>query len=479
MKSLLIPLFAVIACTTGFYAHAQSLTPAENKAIRNTMRKAATFYREKVAAHGGYVYFYTPDLTKRWGEGKANSDQIWVQPPGTPTVGMAYLHAYQATGDTYFRDAAIEAGEALVYGQLKSGGWAHAIDFTPGGTGPLAAQYRNGKGSGKNYSSLDDGVSQAALQFLMRLDKALKGENAAISEAAKFGLDSLLGAQFPSGGFPQGWAAPVTGPEGKAASYPEYQWKTENRIKNYWDMPTLNDGLAGTVSTTLEEAWFLYGDDRCRQALLKLADFLLAAQMPEPQPAWAQQYNHDMHPIWARKFEPPAIAGRESQDVIKTLLRMHRITADKKYLKPLPRAVAYLKSGLLADGQLARYYELKTNKPLYMTKDYELTYDDSSIPSHYGWKTESKVDALEKQLAKQLTESGKPRGPGIAKPKPVTDEQLKEMIKSLDAEGRWIGVTSGDSMIGQLKLPKGTPIVSSELFAENMTALSMRLLPAN
>ena len=65
--------------------------------------------------------------------------------------------------------------------------------------------------------------------------------------------------------------------------------------------------------------------------------------MPDPQPAWAQQYNYDMHPIWARQFEPPAITGGESQDAIETLLKIYRATGDKKYLEPIPRALAYLK----------------------------------------------------------------------------------------------------------------------------------------
>ncbi|MHC4496983.1 MAG: pectate lyase, partial [Planctomycetota bacterium] len=74
-----------------------------------TMRKAASFFRTKVASHGGYVYYYSLDLQKRWGEGAATADQIWVQPPGTPTVGMAYLKAYEATSDRFYLDAATEA----------------------------------------------------------------------------------------------------------------------------------------------------------------------------------------------------------------------------------------------------------------------------------------------------------------------------------------------------------------------------------
>lgn len=53
------------------------------------LRKAAEFYRTRVATHGGYVYYYSPDLSRRLGEGVASDSQIWVQPPGTPTVGMA------------------------------------------------------------------------------------------------------------------------------------------------------------------------------------------------------------------------------------------------------------------------------------------------------------------------------------------------------------------------------------------------------
>jgi hypothetical protein len=109
---------------------------AEGSAVLSTevkiaLQRAVTFYRTQVASHGGYVYYYSPDLQQRWGEGPATKDQIWVQPPGTPTVGLAYLKAYEATDDRFYLDAAREAAEALVYGQLASGGWTNAIDFDP------------------------------------------------------------------------------------------------------------------------------------------------------------------------------------------------------------------------------------------------------------------------------------------------------------------------------------------------------------
>ena len=111
-----------------------------------------------------------PDLKQRWGEGEASADTIFVQPPGTPTVGMAYLKAYEATGDKFYLDAARETAEALVYGQLQSGGWTQVIHFAPA---KRMGKYRNGKGGNWNVSSLDDGQTQAALQLLARVDRAL------------------------------------------------------------------------------------------------------------------------------------------------------------------------------------------------------------------------------------------------------------------------------------------------------------------
>src|SRR4029077_9180464 len=104
---------------------------------------------------------------------------------------------------------------------------------------------------------------------------------------------------------------------------------------------------------------------RYRAAAERGGAFLILAQMPEPQPAWAQQYDRKMHPVWDRKFEPPAITGLESQDALETLLLLHRKTGDRKYLAPIPRALDYLKKSRLPDGRIARFYELKTNRPFY------------------------------------------------------------------------------------------------------------------
>lgn len=462
-----------LALVAGYLIFAWSASLLQAQELRDeakiALKKAATYYRTQVAAHGGYVYHYSPDLSRRWGEGVATADQIWVQPPGTPTVGLAYLKAYEATGDGFYLEAATAAGEALVYGQLKSGGWTNCVDFDPQGT--RSANYRNGKGKGKNNSSLDDGQTQSAIKLLIHLDQAHAFKHKAIHEAALIALDALLKAQFPIGAFPQVWTGPVSPQPSAKANYPDYDWRTEGRIKEYWTMYTLNDDLAGSVSTTLIDAHKIYKDEKYLNALTRLGDFLILAQMPEPQPAWAQQYNYQMQPIWARKFEPAAISGSESQDVLETLITIAEYTNQPKYREPIPRALAYLQKSQLPDGQMARYYELKSNRPLYMSRQgdtYSLTYDDSDLPDHYGWKRESRLKAISEAYTSGSNKSNN-------KALTISDAEVRGILQSVDKEGRWISNYQGERLVGQPKFKQNDPYLSSAVFSENVEKLSAYL----
>ena len=224
----------------------------------------------------------------------------------------------------------------------------------------------------------------------------------------------------------------------KAASYPD-EWSREYQgHQNYWYRYTLNDDLMPDLLGVLTLAIDIYGDDQYERAMRKAGDFLILAQMPEPQPAWAQQYNWDMQPIWARKFEPASITGGESQGAIRTLMEVYRRTGDRKYLKPIPRALAYLRRSQLPDGRLARFYELKTNRPLYFTRDYTLTHDDSDMPTHYGFKVSSRIDRLEREyeaLAKLPADKVKPTPREAGRP---GDSQVRRVIAALDDRGAWV-----------------------------------------
>lgn len=438
----------------------------EEKAIK-ALKDACRFFREHVSERGGYPYFSSKDGTSQWGENERLIDAAIVQPPGTPSIGTAFLQAYKATDDEEYLTWATEIGDALVQGQLKSGGWAQVIYFEKPEQGRMG-DYRKRSGGEWNQSSLDDNQTQAALLFLIELDKALEFKNVPIHECTLFALDALLKAQFSNGGFPQGWRGPSRSIKRVLARYPNYDWKSEGKVKNYWDYPTLNDGLVGDVAEVLILALEVYSDEKFLVALKRLGDFVLAAQMPEPQPAWCQQYNDNMQPIWARKFEPPAIASVESQDAMFTLIRIAEITMETHYMVPVPRCIEYFRNKCtLADGRLARFYELKTNKPLYMDRQYQLTYDDSNVPTHYGWKAASRIDAIEKRhdyVARGQIYEQKVNGP--------SEEVVKDVIEAIDSDGIWSHQYAGEKLMGSPKFKLGEVYVSSAEFVKNVKLLS-------
>lgn len=447
--------------------------PSDEAVARNAteaMKKATAFMTSQVAVHGGYVYDVTLDLKQRRGEGVATATEVWVQPPGTPTVGLAFVRAFDATGENVFLDAATDSARALLHGQLESGCWTDRVDFDP--KGKNAGLYRHGKGNpkGRNYSTLDDDKSQSALRLLIEVDRANGFQEKSIHEAVQYGLEALLKAQFANGGFPQGWDKPVEKAPIIKASFPKYDWRTEGRFKNYWDFETLNDGLAGTVTKTLQLAYETYRDDRYRTAMLQFGDFLILAQLPEPQPAWAQQYNHQLQPIWARKFEPPAVAGRESEDVMETLLYLTEVTGDRRFLKPLPAAIAWLKRSSLPDGKIARFYELETNRPLYFTKDeYALTYEDNNLPTHYSFKSKSNVMQLEARY--QVLIRGET--PKVSKNNLKTlRQETDRILRQLDSGSRWITDKNGAPVPTLDSRDFGELFLESSVFSRNLIRLA-------
>lgn len=468
-------LFVVVATLLGSNA-----ATADDQLVadaKRALQRGVAFYHQQVAAHGGYVYLYSDDLKKQEGEGKTTRETVWVQPPGTPTVGEAYVKAYVRTGDAACLAAAKDAAECLLQGQYRSGGWNASVEFDPAERvkHALRTDKPAPKKRQRNTSSLDDDKTQSALRFLMQLDQALEFKDARIHEATTFALDSLLAAQFPNGAWAQVWDAPAdrSQPTNQKARYPE-DWPRKYPGGDYWYHYTFNDNNISNVIDTLRLAEEIYADQKYRTAMLKAGEFILLAQLPEPQPAWAQQYNFQMEPVWARKFEPPAISGGESQRLIETLMDLYVDTSDKKFLEPIPRALAYLKRSQLPDGRLARFNELKTNRPLYMTREYALTYEDNDLPTHYGFQVPSETASLlrryENLVKKTPAELQQLRQPSTKSPKAKNLEpRVREIITAQDNRGAWVEP-------GRLKYHGKSDstdrVISSETFAKNLDILS-------
>jgi len=376
----------------------------------HAMARATKYLTKNVSTGGGYLWSYTPDLRQRWGEGDATATQIWVQPPGTPSVGRAFLDAHEATGDSDYLDAAIAAGRALAWGQLECGGWTYKIDFRD--RWPESEPPRP-KGSG----TFDDNTTQSALSFLIALDK--RATDARIRDAVERGLAYLKQAQYPNGAWPQVY--PLAG--------------------SYHDHYTFNDNAINDCIRVALEAYLAYGRKDCLEMALRGGEFMIASRLPEPQPGWAQQYDHDMKPAPARWFEPAAVNAATTSSNIATLVDLFLESGDEKFLAPIPAAIAWLERSRLPDGQWARFYELKTNRPIYVNLDRKVVYEFVNIRPGYSWMGTYGI-ASNVERYKRVREIGRDallheerERETRARP---SEAQVRSVIDALDAEGRWL-----------------------------------------
>jgi len=417
--------------------------------VSREMHRSVGFFRKHASAGGGYIYQLSADLSKREGEGKVASTTAWIQPPGTPAVGIAFLQAYRACQDPMLLEAARETAEALRQGQLESGGWDNLIEFAPEDRARYAYRTDSGKPRKtnlRNTSTFDDNKSQSAIRFLMELDKELQFAESPLHESVMYALDSVLKSQYPNGAWPQRFSRfpdPAAYPVIKASLPTE--WPANYPAKKYSDYYTLNDNTISDLIELLLDAADIYQQPLYLEAACRGGDFLILAQLPEPQPGWSQQYDNHMHPAWARKFEPPAITGGESQRVMQTLMELYRRTAGridnaKRFLKPLETAIPYYQRSQLANGKLARFYELHSNRPLFFTKAYELTYSSDDMPNHYSFIVDSGIDRLEREFVRIQSDPGQGKMPlrRVTRRTSALDAKVSSVIAQLDSRGAWV-----------------------------------------
>lgn len=452
MKPLLFTTLAFTLCS-GLLPAADTTKEAASKKAESTEAKkgwpepakvAEAMHRaiaamRKVSFAGGYAWHWPVDLSTAHGENHSSPSLIMIQPPGTPAMGLTFLQAYRASGDKLALQAAREAAKSLLWCQMATGGWGSDYDFDPRRASRL--HYRRDVEAGDteaqgraNDSTLDDQKTQTAMLFLLELAHTQEfKDDKELRAALDFGLKGLLAAQYPNGGWPQHYRGPADPKTPVVPAKVDPNWPHIWPNVDYTGFYTLNDNNIHEVMKLLLRAHHLEKDERFLAAARKTGEFLLLARLPEPQPVWAQQYNEKMEPVWARKFEPPAASSLESFGALEALFELWVATGEARWLEPMKPVMAWLEKVRLKDGQWARFYELGTDKPLYCkAKTYELTYDDSDLPTHYGFKLEPK---LEEGMAKMKTALATPREELLAKREgPQTPKKWASQAKGAEAK---------------------------------------------
>ena len=444
-----------------------SLSLAQNQGqparteVEATMRRATQFMVDKVSYRGGYLWNYLPDMSRRWGEMEARETMIWLQPPGTSSMGHVFLDAFHATGDEYYYRAAEQVASALIWGQHPSGGWNYVIDFA--GDRSLRDWYATvGKNAWRleefqhyyGNATFDDQSSTDAAIFLLRLymEKLDSRYKAPVDKAIAF----VLNSQYPIGGWPQ--------------RFPLSQEFSKKGLADYSSYLTFNDDVVWENITFLTLCYQVLGDARLLDPITRAMNFFLVSQQGQPNPGWALQYTLDLKPAAARTYEPLALATHTTASNIDHLLTFYEYTGDTRYLARVPEALDWLDKVKLAKPDAGgrthpTYIELGTNRPVYVHRrgsnivngEYYYDYDPARPIGHYGQTRRINTAAMRKRYdelikadAKTLTKNS-PLAPGsgvIALPKFFAeryaarvekdlDVQLRQTLTSLNSTGYW------------------------------------------
>jgi PelA/Pel-15E family pectate lyase len=468
MKLVSLFILSVTLSTTGLSAQSGSKLSQE---AEQTMLKATRFMVEKVSTNGGYLWYYTPDLSRRWGEMEAYKTMIWLQNPGTTSVGHMLLDAYRATGDEYYYQAAAKAANAIVWGQSSEGGWNYVIDFagdkslkqwynTIGKNGWRLEEFHHYYGN----STYDDNITSNAARFLLRMyvikmDPAYKP---ALDKAISF----ILKSQYPIGAWPQ--------------RYPlMYDFSKEGH-PDYTSYYTYNDDVIWQNIHFLIQCYLTLGEQRFLDPIKRAMNFYLISQ--DGSGGWGQQMDMNLETAGARTYEPKALLPRNTTAIVLQLLEFYQFTGDRKFLNPIPAAIHWLEQTVLPADKTengrythAKFLELGTNKPLYPHRKgsnvkygyYYVDGSDENLLSHYGGKSYIDIQELKneyKRVSSMTAEEATRNSPlkeeafnGAGIPQSyydisyerntkIPDESaVRTIIQSLDKENRWLvkhGMTS-------------------------------------
>jgi PelA/Pel-15E family pectate lyase len=283
-------------------------------------------------------------------------------------------------------EARVIADKVLLY-QTVHGGWPKNMDMAAQPSEAEVAKFRDPE---SREATIDNGATTTQLKFLARVIASGQGAGK-LKEAFLGGLDYLLEAQYKNGGWPQ--------------FFPHR--------KGYHTRITFNDGAMVSVLDFLDEVAgggesFGFVDAarqaRSREAVARGIDCILRTQVRQDGKltAWCAQHDEiTLEPAWARNYEPPSLSGSESVGIVRFLMGVE---------KPSPEIIAAVEGavdwfetvgirGLRIDGtpgedgqrspravadakapvMWARFYEIGTNRPIFLGRDKVIRYDFNTI----------------------------------------------------------------------------------------------------
>jgi pectinesterase len=300
------------------------------------------------------------------------------------------------------------ADNVLLY-QGVSGGWPKNIAMhLPLSEGDKARVAEDKDLEG--HTTIDNGATSLEMEYLSKVYTQTKNEK--YRQAFVRGLDYLLQAQYPNGGWPQ--------------YYP--------LRKGYYTHITYNDNAMLNVMLILKEIAnhnpkFTFVADsatvrKAKQAFDKGIDCILKTQVKQngKLTVWCAQHDEfTLEAAKARAYELPSLCGAESAGLVKLLMGIESPSAE--IVIAVKSAVVWFRlveingyriiyepgnekkknkivvADASAPGMWARFYELADNRPFFCDRDGVKKYAISEIGferrNGYGWYGDWPVKVLQ------------------------------------------------------------------------------------
>jgi PelA/Pel-15E family pectate lyase len=333
--------------------------------VMHGMLAATKYMADSVSYNGGYVWYYLPDLSRRWGELEAYPTMTWIQGDGTVAMGNTFIDACLATNDEYYYKLAEKAALSLIDAQLDCGGWNYMTDHrgdesikkwyaTVGKNAWALEEFQKYSGN----ATFDNETTTGAAEFLLRIYLLKKDYRflKAVEKAGQF----ILKSQYEQGGWPQRYPA--------------------KNSSDYTACYTFNDRAIWNNIRLLIILYDIFDRDELSGPIKDGMDFYLLSQQPAPQDGWCGQYTMDMKPAGARTYEPAALYTEITAENIHLLLKFYYMTGCSKYLNRIHEATNWLESVTVESNsdksscKVPRYIETGTDKPLFLHRTGSNTY---------------------------------------------------------------------------------------------------------
>ncbi len=343
----------VRAATIGYMTPAEALTAARIAAIADPVQRRAW-----------QAYLARSQAAMAADKAALSAErQPGVTPPAAAAAGSAKSMPLKGSASWYGMAEARRIADNIASFQTPSGGWGKNADRSgPPRQRGQAYVTAEGKEAWNFVGTIDNDATSTELLFLARAQSALPGgEGAAYRAAALKGIQYLLDAQYPNGGWPQVY--PLQG--------------------GYHDAVTFNDDAMVAAIEVLQRAAAREGEfafvpeaiaASARGAARRGIAAILASQITikGKLTAWCQQHDTiTLAPVGARNFEPAALASAESVHILQLLQRAPEQSPEVK--AAVAAGIAWLRNTALpAPGggkRWARLLDMASMKPVFGDRD--------------------------------------------------------------------------------------------------------------